>query len=161
MTIALIASLGIAACGGGDTSQTDETREGTSLQAGDTPGARHAEAACEKAPKAALRAIEQGLRLKGGKLRHGYIVQSKDSSDVYMIAADLQSAGLKGEDDIAVWATESPSGAEAIFAANGVAQTFSESVDADDSDSPIDQSGISEGVERAKDCLKKGQAAGR
>ena len=98
-------------------------------------------------------AIGEGLTVQGGGgLRRAYVVRSDDFEKVYMVAGDLQGAGLEGETDIGVWATNSPKGAGLIMAVDSVAQEFSEWPAADQTDAAIEQS--AHGVDEARACAE-------
>ena len=106
---------------------------------------------CEKVSSALLNAIAEGLTVSGGgRLRNGYAVKSKDFSKVYMVAADIQGAGMEGNSEVGVWATNSLDIGGLIFAVDGFAQEFSDWGDGDTTDANITQS--SDGVSEAKEC---------
>ena len=143
-------ALTLAGCGGTETADTDDRTE--SPQA--TAPATTVTGRCEKVSSAVLNAIAEGLTVTGGgTLRHGYAVKSDDFSKVYMVAADIQGAGMEGDDEIGVWATNSLDGAGLIFAVDGVAKEFSDWGHGDTTDAHITQS--SDGVSEAKKCASK------
>jgi hypothetical protein len=108
---------------------------------------------CKRASKKLLDAIETGLQVDGrGNLRHGYVVRSKDFAKVYMVAADIQAAGLEGPDEVGVWATNSPQAEGVIYAVDGIAKEFSDWGDASKTDAAIDIS--ADGVNEAKRCAE-------
>jgi ABC-type glycerol-3-phosphate transport system substrate-binding protein len=142
--------LAIAACGGTETAESDNRTE--SPQA--TAPATTVTGRCEKVSSAVLNAIAEGLTVTGGgTLRNGYAVKSDDFSKVYMVAADIQGAGMEGDNEIGVWATNSLDGAGLIFAVDGVAKEFSDWGHGDTTDAHITQS--SDGVSEAKECTAK------
>jgi hypothetical protein len=107
---------------------------------------------CIDAPVALVKRVEQGLTLPaGGRLRAVKAVKSKEFTYLYVIAADIQSPGLDGRNDIGVWSTNSlQSDAPLIFAVNHLARRSS------NWGSPgqdADISGTTHGVAEARDCV--------
>lgn len=84
------------------------------------------------------------LTLENARLTNGQIVKSADHEDVYFVAAEIDSPKLEGSGDIAVWATTSPHGAEAIFSVNDLAKRYSDWRDADAIDVSPDDHGAAE-----------------
>jgi hypothetical protein len=148
LIIVATAALAVSACGG-DTNE--ESASGTAQK--QSSQSQQAKTKCQRASRRLLDAIETGLTVtRGGNLRRGYIVQSKDFEKVYMVAADIQGSGMQGSDDIGVWATNSPQGEGVIYAVDGFAQEFSDWGDADKIAAAIDQT--ADGVEEARSCAK-------
>jgi hypothetical protein len=67
---------------------------------------------CQVAPQELVSSIAEGLTAQGGAtLRNGQVVKSsmtftipgRTPDPVYMVAADIQAAGMEGTDDVAVW----------------------------------------------------------
>ena len=113
--------------------------------------------ACQRAVKDLVSAIETGLTVTGsGGLRRAYIVRSDDFEKVYMVAAEIQGAGLEGGGDIGVWAKSGPPkvGGGLILAVDTTAQEFSDWGDADKTDASIDESAA--GVNEARACTEGG-----
>jgi hypothetical protein len=143
-------SLAVLALGGCGDSDDDGGGGGDS---GDQAGGVEQQQSCRPASKALVAAIEQGLTVTGGgKLRRAYIVRSNDFEKVYMVAADIQGDGLEGDDDIGVWATNSPKAEGLIYAVDSVAQEFSDWGDADKTDAAIDAS--AHGVDEGRACVE-------
>jgi hypothetical protein len=109
---------------------------------------------CVDVPSALLKRIERGLTVSGvGRLRRAKAVKSSDFIYLYMVAADVQSPGLKGEDDIAVWSTNSlHSGTPMIFAVDRAARTSSR-WGTPGRDAHIN--GRTHGVAEARKCVKQ------
>jgi hypothetical protein len=112
------------------------------------------ESRCVAVPKGLVDAIEEGLTVQGGgTLRNARAVKSEDFNNVYMVAAELQGAGLEGADDIGVWATNGLQAGEGlIFAVDAVAKEFSGWGDADRTDAQITQA--ADGAQEAADCAR-------
>jgi hypothetical protein len=119
-----------------------------------TQGQEAAKSRCVAVPQALVDAIEEGLTVQGGGvLRHAREVKSNDFNNVYMVAADLQGAGLEGASDIGVWATNSLQPGEGlIFAVDAVAKEFSDLGDADRTDAQITRA--ADGAQQAADCAR-------
>jgi hypothetical protein len=144
------AVLMVAACGGTETAESDNRTESPQATAAPTTVTGR----CEKVSSALLNAIAEGLTVTGsGTLRNGYAVKSKDFSKVYMVAADIQGAGMEGNGEVGVWATNSLDATGLIFAVNGLAKEFSEWGHGDTTDANITLS--SDGVAEAKECASK------
>lgn len=144
------AALLLAACSGTEKADGDNRTE--SPQA--TAPATTVTGRCERVSSAVLNAIAEGLTVEGGgTLRNGYAVKSDDFSKVYMVAADIQGAGMEGDGEVGVWATNSLDGAGLIFAVDGLAKEFSDWGHGDTTDAHITQS--SDGVAEAKECASR------
>jgi hypothetical protein len=144
------AVLMVAACGGTETAESDNRTESPQATAAPTTVTGR----CEKVSSALLNAIAEGLTVTGsGTLRNGYAVKSKDFSKVYMVAADIQGAGMEGNGEVGVWATNSLDATGLIFAVNGLAKEFSDWGHGDTTDANITLS--SDGVAEAKECASK------
>jgi hypothetical protein len=142
--------LSLAACGGTETAESDNRTESPQATAPPTTVTGR----CEKVSSAVLNAIAEGLTVTGGgTLRNGYAVKSDDFSKVYMVAADIQGAGMEGDNEIGVWATKSLDSAGLIFAVDGVAKEFSDWGHGDTTDAHITQS--SDGVSEAEECASR------
>jgi hypothetical protein len=144
------AALMLAACGGTDTADNNNRTQSPQATASPTTVVGR----CEMVSNALLNAIAEGLTVTGGgTLRNGYAVKSDDFSKVYMVAADIQGAGMEGDSDVGVWATNSLDGSGSIFAVDGLAKEYSDWGDGDTTDANITQS--SDGVSEAKECASK------
>jgi hypothetical protein len=109
---------------------------------------------CERASEKLLKAIGTGLEVDGGgSLRNGFVVRSSDYRKIYMVAADIQGPGMEGDDEVGVWATNSPEAEGVILAVDGFAQEFSQWPDADRADAGITQA--DDGVEKARSCAER------
>ena len=125
-----------------------------------TPGSEQAasqpqDSRCEEVSQAMLNLIEDQLTVDGGgSLRNGFAVKSEDYENVYMIAADIQGAGLDGDGQVGVWAANSlePQGSLIILAVDGLAKEFSDWPDGDQTDAQL--SLVDDGVDEARDCVK-------
>ncbi len=84
------------------------------------------------------------LTIADARLTNGWIVESTDHRDVYFVAAEIDSPELAGSGDIAVWATTSPYGAEAVYSVNEVATRYSDWRAADAIDVSADDDGVAE-----------------
>jgi len=79
---------------------------------------------CVAAPESAT-TIAEGLTVQDGILRDAYAVALPAGHDFeYVVAAEIDGAGLEGDGHIGTWAT-GPLGGRRIFAANAVAQEHS------------------------------------
>jgi hypothetical protein len=140
----------LAGCGGTETAESDDRTESPQATAAPTTVVGR----CEKVSSAVLNAIAEGLTVtESGTLRNGYAVKSKDFSKVYMVAADIQGAGMEGNGEVGVWATNSLDGTGLIFAVDGFAKEFSDWGHGDTTDANITAS--SDGVSEAKECASK------
>ena len=57
-------------------------------------------------------------------------MESEDDAGIYFVSAELDGTGLEGDGDIMTWATESPGGAQAIYALDDLALEHSDYRDA-------------------------------
>ena len=55
-------------------------------------------------------------------VENGWIVKSRDHSDIYFVSAELDGPGFEDPGDVGTWATTSPGGAEAIFSVDDLAK---------------------------------------
>jgi hypothetical protein len=88
-------------------------------------------------------------------VRAAMAVRSNDYEQVYFIAAELQGAGLDGDDDIAIWATDrNPDGSDngPIFAVDGMANQFSSWPDGRASSASLSRN--DDGALEARDCVR-------
>lgn len=149
--IAATAAISLAACGedAGQGSTTDAPTRTT------TPAATKAKPFCQKASRKLLAAIGAGLQVDGGAghLKRGSVVKSGDFSKVYIVAAEIDGPGLKGDGDVGVWATNSTTADGLILAVDSAAKEFSDWGDADKTEAAIDQS--ADGVSEAEACATR------
>jgi hypothetical protein len=102
--------------------------EGETATAQEEAPSEEAEAGeCLTVPVEVVRGIEEGLTTGGvGTLRNARAVKS-DDPEGFLISADIQAAGLEGDDDIATWSrTGSDINYGLIFAVDAVAREFSD-----------------------------------
>jgi hypothetical protein len=106
---------------------------------------------------ALVRRLEQGLRVPGvGRLRGAKAVKSREFTYVWIVAARIESPGLKGKGGIAVWSTNSlHATAPMIFAVDRVAIRFSRF------GTGPRISRATHGPREAKDCVEQALPAGR
>ena len=148
--ISVACVLTMVGCGGTDTTDSDNRTQSPQKPAAPTTVVGR----CEKVSSALLNAIAEGLTVSGGgTLREGYAVKSKDFSEVYMVAADIQGTGMEGNGDIGVWATNSLDGSGLILAVDGLAKEFSDWKHGDTTDANITLS--SDGVSEARECATR------
>lgn len=107
-------------------------------------------ARCESVSRATLDAIEAGLTVGGGgTLGRAQAVRSQDFEKVWMVAAEINGAGL-GNDTVGVWATNDITGTSGvIYAVDAVAEEFSD-WGADAGNKPTSSD---DGVSEARGCL--------
>lgn len=105
---------------------TPTERQTTTAQIEAPPNDAEAEG-CLSVPAELVRGIEEGLTTNGeGSLRNARAVKS-DDPEGYLISADIQAAGLEGDDDIATWSREgSDINSGLLFAVDSVAREFSD-----------------------------------
>jgi hypothetical protein len=110
---------------------------------------------CSPASPALLSAISQGLTVQGGgTLQAGYTVKSADYEKVWMVAAEINGAGMDGVGDVGLWATNDLNGAGMIFAVDGMANEFSDWADGRATDAQLSIS--DDGASEAKECTSGG-----
>ena len=110
------------------------------------PGESTPTAKCEEVSSDVVRAIEVSLTADGGgSVSDAAAVRSEDFDEVWMVAAQIEAAGFEGQ--AGVWATNNLNGIGSIFAADGIAQEFS-----DFGEGP-GFSAADDGVAEALECL--------
>lgn len=129
IVFAIIGALGDS---GDEAATTTAARETTAAEPETTTAEEEApsdEAAaeCITVPADLVRGIEEGLTTSGrGRLRNARAVMS-DDPEGYLISADIQAAGLEGDDDIATWSrTGSDINSGLLFAVDSVARELSD-----------------------------------
>jgi hypothetical protein len=151
---AVVGMLALAACGGNDDNEPQAKPAETTVAPTTTAPPTTVASRCEKVSRALLDGIAEGLTVTGGgSLRNGYAVKSNDFSKVYMVAADIQGAGMEGTGEVGVWATNSLELGGLIFAVDSFAKQFSDWGHGDETDANITPS--SDGVSEAKECASK------
>jgi len=150
-SLALFVLVVAAACGDGD--GDSESASGTTGQPRSTTTQAQEPNRCVTVPSALVAAIEEGLTVSGGgTLRNARAVKSNDFEKVYMVAADIQGAGMEGNEQVGVWATNSLKGDGLIFSVDGQAKEFSDWGDGATTDANITQA--ADGVDEARECAR-------
>jgi hypothetical protein len=110
---------------------------------------------CLAVPEELVASMASGLTVNdGGSLRNAQAVKSNDFENVYFVSADLQGAGLEGDDDIATFATNSLSaGGGIIMAINGSAKEFSKFPDGSTTSFKVTVS--NDGAQASQDCVTR------
>jgi hypothetical protein len=149
VTVALALGLFATHRNGVDAARRQPARPTASAPNTSEPASR-----CVAVPPALLKRLERGLTVSGvGRLRRAKAVKSSDFIYLYMVAADIESPGLEGGDDIAVWSTNSlQSGAPIIFAVDGAARAYSQ-WGTPGRDSNVH--GRTHGVGEARECVRQ------
>jgi hypothetical protein len=140
--LTLVAAVVLATGCGGDDDQTAAPPATTA-----TPPA--AESRCTAATTDLMTPLANKVTLEDARLINGQVVKSEDHDDVYFVAAEIDSLRLPNSGDVAVWATTSPHGAEAIFSVNELAKQSSDWRDAE----AIDVSPDDDGAAEARACV--------
>jgi hypothetical protein len=104
---------------------------------------------CTPATTDLMTPLANKLTLEGARLSNGQIVKASDRDDVYFVAAEIDAQQFPNSGDIAVWATTSPHGAEAIYSVNELAKQYSDWRDA----SAIDVSPDDPAAAEARACV--------
>jgi hypothetical protein len=104
---------------------------------------------CTPATTDLMTPLANKLTLEGARLSNGQIVRASDRDDVYFVAAEIDAQRFPNSGDIAVWATTSPHGAEAIYSVNELAKQYSGWRDA----SAIDVSPDDPAAAEARACV--------
>ena len=135
----LAATLLAAGCGGDDENAAPPTTATTAA----------AKSRCTPATSDLMTPLAN--KLLGGDIRltNGWIVESREHEDVYLVAAEVDGPGLERSGDVGVWATTSPYGAEAIYSVNELAKEQTDWRDA----AAIDVSQDREDVREARGCV--------
>ena len=153
---AVIATITLAGCGGDDTA-------GTPLA--DEPRAE-APSRCREAPRALVRALEEGLvaaedgpRLRAGALTDAFIVRSEEpwpigDRPLYFISAEIEGAGMEGAGQVGTWATDERKVGGMLLAADNYAKTFSSWGDAVGDGAPLDIAFTADGGPESRACVK-------
>lgn len=85
-------------------------------------GAGPDSARCSAASEALLETIAGGLAVDGATLASGFVVQSEQFEEVYMVAAEIDGPGLEETGDVGVWATNDPAGGGPVLAVDDTAK---------------------------------------
>jgi hypothetical protein len=109
VTLAGFVVLALAGCGGDDE------------DAATTPPAP-ADPRCEQATSAIMTPLGNAVKNELDRFRNGWIVKSRDHSDIYFVSAELDGPGFEDPGDVGTWATTSPGGAAAIFSVDDLAK---------------------------------------
>lgn len=80
----------------------------------------------------------------------GMVVKSSDFENVYFVAVEFSATGV--ENQIGVWATNSPDGTGSIFSVDGMAQEFTDWGSGDGTD--VNTTISDDGAEEAKAALQ-------
>jgi hypothetical protein len=113
----LILAIPLAACAASDATDDPPSQAATSSTAGE----------CIATPESAA-SIAEGLTVSAGTLRNAFAVPLRGGAEfglLFVVAAEIDGAGLEGNGEIGTWATGELGGGP-IFAANAVAQEFSD-----------------------------------
>jgi hypothetical protein len=113
--MAVAMALLVAGCGGDDDGTSAST---TTVTAPLT--------LCKPATTDLMTPLANRLTLEGAGLSNGQIVESAEHENVYFVAAEIDSPQLPNSGDIAVWATTSRHGGEAIYSVNELAEHYSD-----------------------------------
>src|SRR6266545_3747364 len=106
---AALGAIPLAGCGGQEAPESEAPKPTTAPTRAKAPAPTVA-SRCLDVPAALLNSIEDGLTTNGpGSLRHGQAVKStvtfespgRPPQAVYMVAADIQAAGMEGPDGLA------------------------------------------------------------
>lgn len=151
---ALLVAFDIALAGCGGTGEEAEAPEQQTPATTETEeAAPERDPHCMAVPPAVVKAISTGLEVQGGgSLRFAQAVKSDDFESVYFVSADIQGAGLEGDDDVATWATNRLRVGGLTFAVDSVAQEFSDWGDADKTDANLTMD--DDGAELSRDCVE-------
>ena len=112
----LILAIPLAACAASD-ADDPSSQAATSSTAGE----------CIATPESAA-SIAEGLTVTDGTLRNAFAVPVRGGAEfglLFVVAAEIDGPGLEGDGEIGTWATGELGGGP-IFAANAVAQEFSD-----------------------------------
>ncbi len=158
---AALGAILLAGCGGQEAPESEAPKPTTAPTRAKAPAPTVA-SRCLDVPAALLNSIEDGLTTNGpGSLRHGQAVKStvtfespgRPPQAVYMVAADIQAAGMEGPDEIGVWAVaRSLTDPGLVFRADGLAKEFSDwSAD----NTRVEFNTTDDGVNQARECVRE------
>lgn len=109
---------------------------------------------CLDVPEAVVASLNEGFNTKGLTLRNSKAVKSNSFESVYFISADIQGAGLEGQDDVATFGTNSlESGGGIFMAVDKVAKEFSVFPDSSTTDARATMS--DDGAKESVDCVNR------
>ena len=134
----LLAAALVAAGCGGDEEASPATTAATTAQS-----------RCTQATSDLMTPLANKLVSGETRLTNGWILESGEHEDVYLVAAEVDSPELPSSGDVGVWATTSPHGAEAIYNVNDLAKAHTDWRDA----SAIGVSDDEEDVREARSCV--------
>ena len=147
----------LAGCGGNSTPERPLPAAPTTQAATAAPADKPTGRCLPVSPELAT-SIASGLLTPDATLRFATAVKSNDHANVYMVAADIQAAGLEGTTDVGVWATSRlDAGKGPVFAVDAVAKSFSTWGPGDRTEAKT--TGTSDAVKQSEECTAK--AAGR
>ena len=129
--------LGGAGCGGNAPPEAEEN----AAQPIDT-------SRCENVPASIRQGIKSSLD-RGIRVRALSAVRSRPFENLWFVSGDLQGAGLEGDDDFAVWATNALERGGLVWTIEAVAEEFSDLGPAPGG-SYVGEDGYSESV----DCVR-------
>lgn len=109
---------------------------------------------CEDVPSDVVASLQEGSNTQGITLRNAKAVKSNDFESVYFISADLQGAGLEGNEDIATFTTNKlENGGGILLSVNNVAKEFFVFPDASTTDAKATMS--DDGASQSQTCAKQ------
>ena len=136
----------------GEQTKTEDNKQEQTSQTTETEKPVEQADRCLEVPEAVVASLNEGFNTEGLILRNAKAVKSNDFESVYFISADIQGAGLEGEDDIATFTTNSlESGGGIFMSVDGVAKEFSVFPDASTTDAKATMS--DDGAEQSRDCV--------
>lgn len=143
--------IGAIASSGEQTKPENKQEEATQTAQSEQKPAEQA-SRCLDVPEAVVASLNEGFNTEGLTLRNAKAVKSNSFESVYFISADIQGAGLEGEDDIATFATNSlENGGGMFMSVDGVAKEFSVFPDASTTDAKATMS--DDGAEQSRNCV--------
>ena len=137
--LACCALLAAAGCGGDDEDAAPATTATTAA----------VESRCTPATSDLMTPLANKLLSGDVRLTNGWIVESREHEDVYLVAAEVDGPERESSGDVGVWATTSPGGAEAIYSVNDLAKEHTDWRDA----AAIHVSPEDEDVAEARNCV--------
>ena len=136
----------------GEQTKTENSKQEQTSQPTETEKPVEQANRCLEVPEAVVASLNEGFNTEGLILRNAKAVKSSDFESVYFISADIQGAGLEGEDDIATFTTNSlESGGGIYMSVDRVAKQFSVFPDASNTDAKATMS--DDGAEQSRDCV--------